>query len=278
MKKLIATIIAVLSFAAAVCLSGCKFDFKSEYQTIQEESIKDGCFQYYYVEKVDRYAIVGDGDEPCPETVVIPAYYNDKEAGPYYTISGFYPYTIGPTLKGTKTVYYPYTCNLLFSNDMRFNTSETKPTKVFYPNNDTYSYLYGKIMYVSPLGLRKIIDHYDEGYDDYVINGYLRILNTYTRYQIANTSFMFNYNDEPNGGYFFINDFERGGLIEDTPYEPMREGYTFGGWYKESACISKWDFETDKLPDAEYDENGYVTNFIETRLYAKWIKNKAEPL
>ena len=64
-----------------------------------------------------------------------------------------------------------------------------------------------------------------------------------------------------------------GGKIEGTPYEPQREGYTFGGWYKEPECVNKWDFETDKLPEATYDEEGYITDFVETKLYAAWIKN-----
>ena len=93
------------------------------------------------------------------------------------------------------------------------------------------------------------------------------------RYQIANTSYMFNYIGASNDGYFFTNDFERGGLIENTPYEPQRGGYTFGGWYKEPQCKTKWNFKTDKLPEATYDEDGYVTDFVETKLYAKWIKN-----
>ena len=38
-------------------------------------------------------------------------------------------------------------------------------------------------------------------------------------------------------------------------------------------CKNKWDFKTDKLPEATYDEDGYVTDFVETKLYAKWIKN-----
>ena len=111
------------------------------------------------------------------------------------------------------------------------------------------------------------------------INGYKKVVYyetnrvKYCELQIANTSYMFNYKGAPNDGYFFINDFERGGLIEDTPYEPQREGYTFGGWYKESQCKTKWNFETDKLPEATYDEDGYVTDFVETKLYAKWIKN-----
>ena len=88
----------------------------------------------------------------------------------------------------------------------------------------------------------------------------------------ANTAYMFNYEGSPNEDYFFINDFERGGLIEDTPYEPLREGYTFGGWYKDSACTEKWDFSADKLPEATYDEEGNF-EYVETRLYAKWTKN-----
>ena len=87
----------------------------------------------------------------------------------------------------------------------------------------------------------------------------------------ANTAYMFNYEGAPNENYYFVNDFERGGLIENTPYEPYREGYTFLGWYKDSDCTEIWDFETDTLPVATYNENGEL-EFVETRLYAKWSK------
>ena len=87
----------------------------------------------------------------------------------------------------------------------------------------------------------------------------------------ANTSYLFNYGDCPNDGYFFINDFEYGKTIEDTPYKPLRAGYTFGGWYKEPECINAWDFETDTLPQAQYNEDGQEL-YQETKLYAKWIK------
>ena len=86
-----------------------------------------------------------------------------------------------------------------------------------------------------------------------------------------NVSYLFNYEGEPNAGYFFARGFEAGGKIENTPYEPMRDGYTFGGWYKEAECINEWDFDEDKLPEAEYDEEGNV-KLVETKLYAKWIK------
>ena len=87
----------------------------------------------------------------------------------------------------------------------------------------------------------------------------------------ANTAYMFNYEGAPNEGYYFINDFERGGLVENTPYKPIREGYEFCGWYKESECKTKWDFNTDVLPEPTYGENGEL-EYVETKLYAKWRK------
>ena len=38
---------------------------------------------------------------------------------------------------------------------------------------------------------------------------------------------------------------------------PTRDGYSFGGWYKEAACTNAWNFETDTVTSA-------------TTLYAKW--------
>ena len=88
----------------------------------------------------------------------------------------------------------------------------------------------------------------------------------------ANTAYMFNYEDSPNEDYFFINNFERGGKIENTPYEPIRDGYTFTGWYKDEDCAEKWDFDTDTLPKWEYDEDGNEI-YVETKLFAGWSEN-----
>ena len=41
------------------------------------------------------------------------------------------------------------------------------------------------------------------------------------------------------------------------PIAPAETGYTFGGWYKEAACTTAWNFETDTVTAA-------------TTLYAKW--------
>ena len=89
----------------------------------------------------------------------------------------------------------------------------------------------------------------------------------------SNTTFLFNYSYSPNEDVFFIDNYEYGNLIEDTPYYPLREGYTFTGWYKEPECKNKWNFEADTLPTVEYDEEGNPTEYIETKLYAGWQKN-----
>lgn len=86
---------------------------------------------------------------------------------------------------------------------------------------------------------------------------------------IANTSFYYNYTGAPNDGFCWIDDLDNE-KIEVIPPVPEREGYAFGGWYKESECINAWDFATDIVPAKEYTEDGdYV--YKETCLYAKWV-------
>ena len=90
----------------------------------------------------------------------------------------------------------------------------------------------------------------------------------------ANVSYFYNYDIEENYGYYWIDDWDYGGKIEFIPPEPEREGYTFGGWYKEPECINKWNFETDVLPEerTEVNEEGEEeVIYQETKLYAKWV-------
>ena len=47
-----------------------------------------------------------------------------------------------------------------------------------------------------------------------------------------------------------------GGNAVDPAVKPQRDGYTFGGWYKEPTCTTKWNFTTAVTTDLE--------------LYAKW--------
>lgn len=89
---------------------------------------------------------------------------------------------------------------------------------------------------------------------------------------LANVSYMYNYE---NAGCYWVDSYDNG-IISFIPPAPTREGYTFGGWYKEKECINAWNFETDKTGDAikarSTDLNYYDLNDI-TFLYAKRIKN-----
>ena len=89
-----------------------------------------------------------------------------------------------------------------------------------------------------------------------------------THYLPANISFMFNYDNNPNEGYFFVDLVEESGKLMKPPYEPRRDGYTFQGWYKDVACTKAWDFENDTVT-IQFDEEGNHI-YEEIRLYAKW--------
>lgn len=65
---------------------------------------------------------------------------------------------------------------------------------------------------------------------------------------------------DSNGGSFVtsISGLQNGSFIS-KPQNPVREGYTFIGWYKDIECLEEWKFEEDVVSN----------NFT---LYAKWEK------
>ena len=87
---------------------------------------------------------------------------------------------------------------------------------------------------------------------------------------VANVSYMYNYDNAPNDGYYWADNYEND-LIKYIPPEPKREGYTFGGWYKDKECTEKWNFENDKTGGNIQYIFGY--QYTGTYLYAKWTKN-----
>lgn len=98
----------------------------------------------------------------------------------------------------------------------------------------------------------------------------------------ANVSYYYNYESAENYGYYWIDDYDYGCKIEFIPDEPIRDGYVFGGWFKEAECINEWNFDSDNLPEAikelkevyegEELKSIEVEIYQETILYAKWIK------
>ena len=76
----------------------------------------------------------------------------------------------------------------------------------------------------------------------------------------ANVSYHLNYGED---NYYYIDYYENGEKICYIPPIPQRDGYTFGGWFKEAECISQWNFDPDTLQLSEEAQ--------EIKLYAKWI-------
>ena len=233
----------------------------------------DGVFKYYRYteyyysdvyneEGIEAYAVVGVVDDLSDTTLYIPPYFNGKPVtaigwGFRYGYMGKKDYC----LPRQKCVYYPYTVCDGHRNVWQEKGFVCKWDSKIVMNHKTY------------LNRRDFEEHYTYKSSYEQGKHYCDVSDGFAEHMviIANTTFSFNYEDAPNDGYFFINDFERGGLIENTPYEPTREGYVFAGWYKQPECINPWNFETDTLPEAEYDENGELV-FVETILYAGWNK------
>lgn len=247
----------VISFMLSGCSNGLKF-------------ISDGDFKYYYMKEYDSYAVVGTTEQGKKEDILyFPAYYKEKlvtsmgyfERGAIGFGSGTTYWITPDDITATK-IYFPYTVDDYFTESL-FGKDETAEGQIYFANSNKF-YLkhavemsggYGVKYYVTPSAYEYIITN----------------IKDYGDINRANTSYLFNYDDAPNEGYFFINNFTAGGLIEDTPYEPKREGYAFGGWYKEPECENLWNFEKDTLPGTVLREDGEQI-YQETKLYANWIK------
>lgn len=134
------------------------------------------------------------------------------------------------------------------------------------------------------LRLAKNVSGFETIQDGFKISVHMEEDGRFSKTLPANVSFLLNYEGAENDGYYWVDDCD-GELIPVIPDDPIREGYTFGGWYKEAECVNEWDFATDMVPEKQYekekiiDDSGQevyvISNYIykETKLYAKWIKN-----
>ena len=127
----------------------------------------------------------------------------------------------------------------------------------------------GLEMYDDREGIQVFIISDEYSLDDYGITNFYKYIFPVNVY-FANVSFMYNYDEAENNGYYWIDDLDYGTKIEYIPENPEREGYAFDGWYKEPECENIWNFETDTLPEQVLTGDGKEI-YQETRLYAKWI-------
>ena len=298
-KRVGCLILAAIMLSMAASFSGCFIT------SVEDYFVSDGDFIYVNMmdfekdreDKEDCYAIVGTNPQGLKDIMVVPAYYNGREVRYTWVQENwtFAENRYSINVKNAEEVHFPYAHRLYrrspgMSFLYKFSVGE-RPKICFFVNTDCSKEIglrfYGR--YNSVSGYRGgakgnyvtsfLYDYYknvalEDEQPVREVNGYKFYIEGYEPFmQIANTAYMFNYGGQPNNGYFYIDEFERGGLIETTPYEPQRPGYVFAGWYKEPACENAWDFTKDTLPSAEYDEEGELL-FVETRLYAKWLRQE----
>ena len=273
-----------LTFIMLFCMASC---IKTE-----DLFIEDGDFLYYNLKntymKEDCYAIVGTTEQGLKENIYMPTHFRGKEVkytsftkyGAYGGVDGW-----GMNVGNCKRLYFNY----LHESNLPYYIGSVEQAFFSKTADDYCATVWGitcitklRNSYVNALlyeNVKNYFARYPHITDQTEINEYIYMRTTERNNSIyittitkGNTSYMFNYEKSPNNDYFFINNFESESLIENTPYEPIREGYTFAGWYKEPSCEDIWNFEEDRLPKFEYDSDGYITNFVETKLYAKWVE------
>lgn len=108
-----------------------------------------------------------------------------------------------------------------------------------------------------------------KGYFDHLYKGIYACL--FPQIRLANMQFMYNYDNAENDGYYWIDDINNGEKIEIIPENPIREGYTFGGWYNEQECVTEFDFNQIFNKSAIDEFTEYPENYV-TFAYAKWIE------
>ena len=286
MKKQLTAIILCIVLVFASMLCGCAHESESE--KIRNGYEIDGCLKYYYLEEKDRYLIVGDIGEYNPETMVIPAYYKGKEVQVgYRSRKDWSPQNFAPSLVNVSCIYFPFgnyddsishvlpDGNNLVLETIYYCVDWVKTAeRLFRKKGSVDRVLYCKypafLERKERMGmwLTETVSMENDYTMIVTVTIGLRDLYDYQyKIRVANTAYMFNYDGEPNGGYFFINNFDWGKKIDPAPYMPMRNGYEFKGWYKEPECINLWNFDSDTLPqESEIGENP------ETKLYAGWEK------
>ena len=288
MKKQITAIVLCIVLVFASMLCGCMRVTDGE--KIRNGYKIDGCLKYYYLEEKDRYLIVGDIGEYNPETMVIPAYYKGKEVQVGYRSQNWPSQNFFPSLTNVSCVYFPFgnyddsidvipVGNNLVLETIYYCVDWVKTAeRLFRKKGSVDRVLYCKypafLERKERMGmwLTETVSMENDYTMIVTVTIDLRDLYDYQyKIRVANTAYMFNYDGEPNGGYFFINNFDWGKKIDPAPYMPMRNGYEFKGWYKEPECINLWNFESDILPqESEIGENP------ETKLYAGWEKKSGD--
>ena len=150
------------------------------------------------------------------------------------------------------------------AKDARFRVGEAIPTKYEY---EAVGLIEGDNLVKEPSlrcgitssdteGEYDIVPSDAEAGSNYEIVGYepgkLTVVDEYTYYKVT-------FDVQGHGNAPASLERVREGETIGKPADPTAAGYIFGGWYKEAACVTAWDFGTDTVE-------------ADLTLYAKWSK------
>lgn len=206
----------------------------------------------------ENVAIIGLSEEgKKKETIVFPTSldgYNVSKVGAYLVKRSSGPIVF----TNARNIYFT---NLLFKTSSSFDFDKYEQINVYVGSSSPDRKIFAKL---SNFPNSKI----------YVSNTYyekekkLQFFNFYN-YVLANVAY---YLGDYSKDTFFVDDVD-GKLVNVIPPNPIRDGYKFVGWYKDTEGTIPWNFEEDIVTKKIYDENGeYI--FKETKIFAKWIKNR----
>ena len=255
MKKAICVVLAALMLGA---FSGCAQPYYPEYESgyyrYAVKTDEDGSKEAYligftklgeqqtemvYPEEIDGIPVWGFGYErKLFLAYELVGWYNTANVEKFFfptTPKGRLQGGIGPYLDFATTIYW---------------NENFKRTDWYFTEN----MIYGYNAYVSEM---RQYDDMSEGLNK-------------DRHRIANVTYLYNYENSPNGGYYWVDDYDQS-VITYIPPKPKREGYVFEGWYKEAECVTAWNFEEDKTGELiKIDYAEQYDSYEGICLYAKW--------
>lgn len=246
------TLILFLIVSILFLITGCKKSiYESNFFTYWIKNGNEGKY-------VAIYGLTELGKKQ--EVLIIPEYIDDMKVldmgCEYGVVGSFYKGSFeSEKLKRVYILFEPYTTKSL-SPQMFENCPNIEKVIYlkYYPNQGPIYNVqsYYRDDFDNPENVLYLIDHYKLP---------------------ANVYYMYNYDGSPNEGYYWVDDYDNE-LISYIPIDPIREGYTFDGWYKDEDCTIKWDFTIDFVPEKITEDDPLRESdrylYKETILYAKW--------
>lgn len=244
MKRLFATLICFTWFC---CITGCSLGK-------QNKEVVD---KNFYCKVIDEKNIAIGNVKTYPKSgaVFFPEQIKNYIVSKIGFSSGLgfggngYLETFRENETNIKRCYFPHTIKEVHSGYM--SLSGGKGTKVFYC---------GEIIDLGNLDVPyRAVEIYvpSEKYASFK-----EVLSEYFGGSLLTANVSYNLNYDENS-YYYIDYYENGEKISYIPPIPQRNGYTFGGWFKEADCINQWIFDTDIVQISEETQ--------EIQLYAQWL-------